>query len=84
MGQITVEKNVGNIEGLCIITPAVHGDDRGFLWRPIISGIWKKPVFILISSRIISLCRLKASCEAFTFKNTSPVQISSRRSGQRL
>ena len=24
MGQITVEKNVGNIEGLCIITPAVH------------------------------------------------------------
>ena len=30
MGQITVEKNVGNIEGLCIITPAVHGDDRGF------------------------------------------------------
>ena len=26
MGQITVEKNVGGIEGLCVITPAVHGD----------------------------------------------------------
>ena len=25
MGQITVQKNVGGIEGLCIITPAVHG-----------------------------------------------------------
>ncbi len=30
MGQITVEKNVGSIEGLCIITPTVHGDDRGY------------------------------------------------------
>lgn len=30
MGQISVEKNVGGIEGLCVITPAVHGDERGF------------------------------------------------------
>ena len=30
MGQIKVEKNVGGIEGLCVITPAVHGDDRGY------------------------------------------------------
>ena len=30
MGQITVEKNVNDIEGLCIITPAVHGDNRGY------------------------------------------------------
>ncbi len=30
MGQITVEKNVGGIEGLCIIQPAVHGDERGY------------------------------------------------------
>lgn len=30
MGQIKVEKNVGGIEGLCIITPAVHGDKRGY------------------------------------------------------
>lgn len=30
MGQIIVEKNVGGIEGLCIITPAVHGDNRGY------------------------------------------------------
>lgn len=30
MGQITVEKNAAGIEGLCIITPAVHGDDRGY------------------------------------------------------
>lgn len=28
--QIKVEKNVGGIEGLCVIEPAVHGDSRGY------------------------------------------------------
>ena len=30
MGKITVEKNVGGIEGLCIIEPMVFGDARGY------------------------------------------------------
>ena len=30
MGKITVEKNVGGIEGLCVITPSVFGDNRGY------------------------------------------------------
>ena len=30
MGQIIVEKNVGGIEGLCVIMPSVHGDNRGY------------------------------------------------------
>ena len=30
MGQITVEKNAGGIKGLCVITPTVHGDARGY------------------------------------------------------
>ena len=30
MGQIQLEKNVGGIEGLCVITPTVHGDHRGY------------------------------------------------------
>lgn len=30
MGQIKIEKNVGSIEGLCVITPNVHGDTRGY------------------------------------------------------
>ena len=30
MGQIKVQKNVGGIEGLCIIEPTVHGDNRGY------------------------------------------------------
>ena len=28
--QIKVEKNVGGIEGLCVIEPTVHGDSRGY------------------------------------------------------
>ena len=30
MSQIEVTHNVGSIEGLCIITPTVHGDKRGY------------------------------------------------------
>ena len=30
MGQIKVERNVGGIEGLCVIEPTVHGDARGY------------------------------------------------------
>ena len=30
MGKIVVEKNVGGIEGLCVITPTVFGDNRGY------------------------------------------------------
>lgn len=30
MAQIQVEKNVNGIEDLCVITPAVHGDNRGY------------------------------------------------------
>ncbi len=30
MGQITVEKDLDGIAGLCRITPAVHGDSRGY------------------------------------------------------
>lgn len=30
MGQIKIEKNVGGIEGLCVIEPEVHLDARGY------------------------------------------------------
>lgn len=30
MGQISVERNVHGIPGLCVITPAVYGDNRGY------------------------------------------------------
>lgn len=33
MGQIIIEKNVNGINGLCVITPAVHGDTRGYFYE---------------------------------------------------
>ena len=30
MGRIKVQKNIGGIQGLCIIEPAIHGDSRGY------------------------------------------------------
>lgn len=33
MGQIVVEKNINGIDGLCVITPAVHGDTRGYFFE---------------------------------------------------
>lgn len=33
MAQITLEQNVGGIKGLCVITPTVHGDERGYFFE---------------------------------------------------
>lgn len=33
LGQIIVEKNVNGIEGLCVITPTIHGDNRGYFYE---------------------------------------------------
>lgn len=33
MGQISVLKDVDGIKGLCVITPAVHGDSRGYFYE---------------------------------------------------
>ena len=33
MGQINVIKDVDGIKGLCVITPAVHGDSRGYFYE---------------------------------------------------
>lgn len=42
MGQIVVEKNVAGIEGLCVISPAVHGTAVDTSWKPTVSVTWKK------------------------------------------
>ena len=52
MGQIKVTKNVGGIEGLCIIEPAVHGIRVAISWKRTIRKIWKKLTFTSILSKI--------------------------------
>ena len=52
MGQIKVTKNVGGIEGLCIIEPAVHEMNGAISWKPITREIWRKQDSILTLYRI--------------------------------
>lgn len=33
MGHINILKDVGNIAGLCVIIPEVHGDERGYFFE---------------------------------------------------
>ena len=33
MGQITVQKDLSGIQGLCLVIPAVHGDARGYFMQ---------------------------------------------------
>ena len=44
MGQIKVEKNVGGIEGLCVIEPAVHGDARGYFMETYKDTLGSDPI----------------------------------------
>lgn len=73
MGQIQVEKNIGGIEGLCVITPTVHGDERGYFMETYNQKTWKKQDSISTLSRIINPCQQRACSVDFTSKKLSPV-----------
>ena len=45
MGQIQVEYNVGGIEGLCVITPKVYGDKRGYFTETYNAGDMRRAGF---------------------------------------
>ena len=63
MGQIDVEKNVGGIEGLCVITPTVHGDSRG-------SGrAWNKCK--LCTGQSVDVCERGTSGVAFSDRSST-------------
>ena len=67
MGQIQVEKNAGGIEGLCVITPTVHGDSRGYFMETYNqkdmeeAGLTGQPV-----------CFFKGCSARFTFSEAVP------------
>ena len=42
MGQIKIEKDLDGIKGLCLITPAVHGDNRGYFMETYNENDFKK------------------------------------------
>ena len=72
MGQMNVEKNVGGIKGLCVITPACMVITVTIMWRNIDSEIRKKRTLILSSFRTISLLASRSFCVAYIFRSIFP------------
>ena len=68
MGQIQVEKNAGGIEGLCVITPTVHGDDRGYFMETYNLNDMKEAGLIWTLFRIISQVPARVFCADFIIR----------------
>ena len=69
MGQIKVKKNVGGIEGLCIIEPTLHGDSRGYFMETYNKNDMAEAGLTMF--RTISLPPQKESFVACIFRNST-------------
>ena len=72
MGQITVEKNVGGIEGLCVITPAVHGDNRGYFMETYSERDMKESGINLVFVQDNQSCSTKGVLRGLHFQKQFP------------
>ena len=72
MGQIKVQKNVGGIEGLCIIEPTVHGDNRGYFMETYNSKDMQEAGIDRVSYRIISLVPQRECVRGLPFPEGIP------------
>ena len=72
MGQITVEKNLDGIEGLCIITPAVHGDSRGYFMETYNENDMKEAGIDIIFVQDNQSCSTKGVLRGLHFQKEYP------------
>ena len=72
MGQITVEKNVGGIEGLCVIHPAVHGDNRGYFMETYNSNDMKEAGIDRVFVQDNQSCSTKGVLRGLHFQKQFP------------
>ncbi|MBR1765150.1 MAG: dTDP-4-dehydrorhamnose 3,5-epimerase [Ruminococcus sp.] len=72
MGQITVEKNVGGIEGLCVITPAVHGDNRGYFYESYNANDMKENGIDIVFVQDNQSCSTKGVLRGLHFQKQYP------------
>ena len=72
MGQITVEKNVGGIKGLCVITPAVHGDSRGYFMETYSQRDMEEAGFNIIFVQDNQSCSTKGVLRGLHFQKQYP------------
>ena len=72
MGQITVEKNVGGIEGLCIIQPKVHGDARGYFMETYNQNDMKEAGLDMVFVQDNQSCSTKGVLRGLHFQKQFP------------
>lgn len=72
MGQIKVEKNVGGIEGLCIIEPTVHGDKRGYFMETYNQNDMKEAGIDVIFVQDNQSCSVKGVLRGLHFQKEYP------------
>lgn len=72
MGQITVEKNVGGIQGLCIIQPVVHGDERGYFMETYNQNDMKEAGLDLVFVQDNQSCSTKGVLRGLHFQKEFP------------
>lgn len=72
MGKINVEKNVGGIEGLCIIEPAVFGDARGYFMETYNQRDMQEAGFDMVFVQDNQSCSVKGVLRGLHFQKEYP------------
>ena len=72
MGQIKVEKNVGGIQGLCVIEPTVHGDSRGYFMETYNENDMKEAGLNMVFVQDNQSCSTKGVLRGLHFQKSFP------------
>lgn len=72
MGQIKVEKNVGGIQGLCVIEPTVHGDSRGYFMETYNENDMKEAGLDMVFVQDNQSCSSKGVLRGLHFQKSFP------------
>lgn len=72
MGQITIEHNVGGIKELCVITPTIHGDNRGYFFESYNANDMKENGIDIIFVQDNQSCSTKGVLRGLHFQKQYP------------
>lgn len=72
MGQIKVKKNVGGIQGLCIIELEVHGDSRGYFMETYNQNDMKEAGLNMVFVQDNQSCSMKGVLRGLHFQKQYP------------
>ena len=72
MGQIKVEKNVGGIQGLCVIESTVHGDSRGYFMETYNENDMKEAGLDMVFVQDNQSCSTKGVVRGLHFQKSFP------------